>query len=183
MSVYKLAVVGSGGVGKSTITIKFLFNKFEEEYDPTIEDSYRKQITIDEHNVLLDILDTAGQEEFDAMRAYYIDDYDAFLLAYSVIHQQSFRDIKTLVQFIEKLKEGKKCSYVLVGNKVDLVDQRDVPKVDGQTLADSLHCDFFETSAKTGENIQQAFESLVREMMKMRPVPQENKTKRRCNLY
>ncbi len=60
---YKIVTVGSGGVGKSALTIQFILSRFEDEYDPTIEDSYRKQCVIDEEVVLLDILDTAGQEE------------------------------------------------------------------------------------------------------------------------
>ena len=68
MSEYKLVVVGGGGVGKSALTIRLIQNHFVDEYDPTIEDSYRKQVTIDEETCLLDILDTAGQEEYSAMR-------------------------------------------------------------------------------------------------------------------
>ena len=65
---YKIVVVGGGGVGKSALTIQLIQNQFVTEYDPTIEDSYRKQVTIDEETCLLDILDTAGQEEYSAMR-------------------------------------------------------------------------------------------------------------------
>ena len=68
MTEYKLVIVGGGGVGKSALTIRLIQNHFIDEYDPTIEDSYRKQVTIDEETCLLDILDTAGQEEYSAMR-------------------------------------------------------------------------------------------------------------------
>ena len=68
MTEYKLVIVGGGGVGKSALTIQLIQNHFIDEYDPTIEDSYRKQVTIDEETCLLDILDTAGQEEYSAMR-------------------------------------------------------------------------------------------------------------------
>lgn len=65
---YKLVVVGGGGVGKSALTIQFIQGQFVDEYDPTIEDSYRKQVVIDNQVALLDVLDTAGQEEYSAMR-------------------------------------------------------------------------------------------------------------------
>ena len=68
MTEYKLVIVGGGGVGKSALTIQLIQNHFIDEYDPTIEDSYRKQVTIDDETCLLDILDTAGQEEYSAMR-------------------------------------------------------------------------------------------------------------------
>lgn len=61
---YKLVVVGGGGVGKSALTIQFIQSHFVDEYDPTIEDSYRKQCTIDDETAMLDVLDTAGQEEY-----------------------------------------------------------------------------------------------------------------------
>lgn len=61
-------MVGGGGVGKSALTIQLIQNHFIDEYDPTIEDSYRKQVSIDDETCLLDILDTAGQEEYSAMR-------------------------------------------------------------------------------------------------------------------
>eukprot|EP00800_Vazella_pourtalesii_P022160 TRINITY_DN854_c0_g1_i2.p1 TRINITY_DN854_c0_g1~~TRINITY_DN854_c0_g1_i2.p1 ORF type:complete len:117 (-),score=29.64 TRINITY_DN854_c0_g1_i2:491-841(-) len=69
---YKLVVVGGGGVGKSALTIQFIQSQFVEDYDPTIEDSYRKNGVIDDEVAILDILDTAGQEEFSAMREQYM---------------------------------------------------------------------------------------------------------------
>lgn len=72
MTEYKLVVVGAGGVGKSALTIQLIQNHFVDEYDPTIEDSYRKQVVIDGETCLLDILDTAGQEEYSAMRDQYM---------------------------------------------------------------------------------------------------------------
>jgi GTPase KRas len=65
---YKIVIVGGGGVGKSALTIQFIQSQFVDEYDPTIEDSYRKQCDIDGQVSILDILDTAGQEEYSAMR-------------------------------------------------------------------------------------------------------------------
>ena len=80
----KLVVVGAGGVGKSAMTIYFCQRYFNHEYDPTIENSYRKYITLGEKRFLLEILDTAGEEEYAAMRDQYIRHGEGFLVVYSI---------------------------------------------------------------------------------------------------
>jgi len=103
---YKLVVVGGGGVGKSALTIQFIQSHFVDEYDPTIEgaslespapaeaaDSYRKQCVIDEEVALLDVLDTAGQEEYSAMREQYMRTGEGFLLVYSITSRNSFEEM------------------------------------------------------------------------------------------
>jgi hypothetical protein len=69
---YRIVVVGAGGVGKSALTVRFIQGNFVEKYDPTIEDSYRKQVAVDGVACLLDIMDTAGQEEYSALRDQYM---------------------------------------------------------------------------------------------------------------
>ena len=93
MTDYKLVVVGDGGVGKSALTIQLIQNHFVDEYDPTIEDSYRKQVVIDKETCLLDILDTAGQEEYSAMRDQYMRTGEGFLIVFAVNNAKSFEDI------------------------------------------------------------------------------------------
>ena len=93
MTEYKLVVVGAGGVGKSALTIQLIQNHFVDEYDPTIEDSYRKQVVIDGETCLLDILDTAGQEEYSAMRDQYMRTGEGFLIVFAVNNAKSFEDI------------------------------------------------------------------------------------------
>ena len=83
----------AGGVGKSALTIQLIQNHFVEEYDPTIEDSYRKQVVIDGETCLLNILDTAGQEEFSAMRDQYMRTGEGFLIVFAVNNAKSFDDI------------------------------------------------------------------------------------------
>jgi len=90
----KMVVIGGGGVGKSALTIQFTQNHFVEEYDPTIEDSYRKQCKVDNETSLLEILDTAGQEEFSAMRDQWIRSGDGFILAYAINNRASFNELQ-----------------------------------------------------------------------------------------
>ena len=93
MREYKIVVLGSGGVGKSALTVQFVQGIFVEKYDPTIEDSYRKQVVIDGETCLLDILDTAGQEEYSAMRDQYMRTGEGFLIVFAVNNAKSFEDI------------------------------------------------------------------------------------------
>ena len=159
---YKAVIVGGGGVGKSALTIQFIQNHFVDEYDPTIEDSYRKQISVDEEVCLLDILDTAGQEEYAAMRSQYIRTGEGFLCIYSVTSRISFEEIVTFREQILRTKDVDHVPMVLVGNKIDLVTDRQITKEEGVALAKSFGCPFFEASAMARINVEECFMELVR---------------------
>ncbi|PHH70453.1 hypothetical protein CDD83_5433 [Cordyceps sp. RAO-2017] len=162
---YKLVVVGGGGVGKSCLTIQLIQSHFVDEYDPTIEDSYRKQCVIDEEVALLDVLDTAGQEEYSAMREQYMRTGEGFLLVYSISSRQSFEEITTFQQQILRVKDKDYFPMVVVGNKCDLGDdERKVSREEGEALAKSFGCKFIETSAKSRSNVDKAFYDIVREI-------------------
>lgn len=162
-----MALMGSGSVGKSAITIQFINHHFPEYYDPTIEDSYRKQFICDGESCLLDILDTAGQEEYSAMRDQYMRFGSGFMLVYSVTSRDTFDEIKN--DFYDQIlfvKELTKCPMVLVGNKSDLEHLRQVHTYEGQELAKKWGIPFFETSALGHVNVDESFQSLVREIRK-----------------
>ena len=168
---HKLVVLGSGGVGKSALTIMFLQHHFVEEYSPTIEDAYRKQVVIDDETCMLDILDTAGQEEFSAMRDQYMRTGEGFLLVYSIVSEKSFRDTIELREQALRVKDrvpDVDIPFVLVGNKVDLEEYREISTQDGSELASRWGCPFFEASAKKRINVDDAFYQLVREARKVR---------------
>eukprot|EP01115_Flamella_aegyptia_P005861 TRINITY_DN2465_c0_g1_i2.p1 TRINITY_DN2465_c0_g1~~TRINITY_DN2465_c0_g1_i2.p1 ORF type:complete len:192 (-),score=62.21 TRINITY_DN2465_c0_g1_i2:211-786(-) len=164
MALYKLVLVGLGGVGKSCLTIQFISNRFVDDYDPTLEDSYRKQVTVDGEDCVLDIFDTAGQEDFSAVRDQYMRTGDGFLCVYSITYAVSFNEVQTLHDHILRVKDTEKVPFVLVGNKCDLVSEREVPKEKGEELARELGCKFMECSAKTKINVTEAFHELVREI-------------------
>merc|ERR1712241_39710 len=117
---YKLVVVGGGGVGKSAITIQFIQSYFVTDYDPTIEDSYTKQCVIDNKVAKLDILDTAGQEEFSAMREQYMRSGEGFLLVFSLSDRRSFDEAARFHKDILRAKDRDEFPVMLVGNKADL---------------------------------------------------------------
>ena len=166
MTEFKLVIVGGGGVGKSALTIQLIQNHFIDEYDPTIEDSYRKQVTIDDETCLLDILDTAGQEEYSAMRDQYMRTGQGFLCTYAITSRSSFDEITSFREQILRVKDEDKVPMVLVGNKCDLEEERQVTAVEGQDLAKSFGCPIYETSAKARINVEEAFYELVREIRK-----------------
>ncbi|XP_073082030.1 ras-related protein R-Ras isoform X1 [Manis javanica] len=121
---HKLVVVGGGGVGKSALTIQFIQSYFVSDYDPTIEDSYTKICTVDGVPARLDILDTAGQEEFGAMREQYMRAGHGFLLVFAINDRQSFNEVGKLFTQILRVKDRDDFPIVLVGNKADLETQR-----------------------------------------------------------
>jgi len=161
---YKIVVVGGGGVGKSALTIQFIQSHFVDEYDPTIEDSYRKQCIIDDEVALLDVLDTAGQEEYSAMREQYMRTGEGFLCVYSIVSRNSFEEISTFYQQILRVKDKDYFPVIIIGNKCDLEHERAVAIQEGFELAKQFGCKFMETSAKHKINVDEAFYALVREI-------------------
>eukprot|EP00011_Vannellida_sp_DIVA3-517-6-12_P010126 CAMPEP_0114611720 /NCGR_PEP_ID=MMETSP0168-20121206/4261_1 /TAXON_ID=95228 ORGANISM="Vannella sp., Strain DIVA3 517/6/12" /NCGR_SAMPLE_ID=MMETSP0168 /ASSEMBLY_ACC=CAM_ASM_000044 /LENGTH=200 /DNA_ID=CAMNT_0001822701 /DNA_START=193 /DNA_END=795 /DNA_ORIENTATION=+ len=168
MSEIKLVLVGVGGVGKSALTITYVSNVWVPEYDPTIEDSHRKQVSVDDVVSMLDILDTAGQEEYSSMQDQWFRQGQGFLVVYSVVNRKSFNEVTPLRQKIERIKDSKTVPMVLVGNKCDLEDERDVKKEEGEALAAEFGCPFFETSAKDHINVDECFRELVREVRRFK---------------
>lgn len=163
---YKIVVVGSGGVGKSALTISFVQNHFIEEYDPTIEDSYRKQITVDEIPCFLNILDTAGQEEYSAMRDQYMKTGQGFLLVFALTTRSTFDEVNELRNRILQAKDRDHVPIVLIGNKSDLAEERQVSFKEASDLARTFGAPFLTTSAKTRLNVDESFFELVREVRK-----------------
>lgn len=159
---YKLVVVGGGGVGKSALTIQLIQSHFIDEYDPTIEDSYRKPCVVDGQEVMLDILDTAGQEEYSAMREQYMRTGEGFLLVYAINLRNSLDELQLFYEQIQRVKELELVPVLVVGNKCDLEGERQVSYEEGLEFAKTVGAPFLETSAKQRINVEEAFYGLVR---------------------
>ncbi|KAJ3007104.1 UNVERIFIED_CONTAM: Ras GTPase [Siphonaria sp. JEL0065] len=152
-SQYQIVVLGDGAVGKTGENL-YCLNSFIDHYDPTIEDSYRKQITVDNETCVLEILDTAGQEEFAAMGDQWMRLGDGFLLVYSITSRQSFNRIKRFREQMLRVRETDDTPMVIVGNKCDMAGERQVSTQEGVELAKLLRCEFIETSAKSKYNVE-----------------------------
>ncbi|ELP89032.1 hypothetical protein EIN_164320 [Entamoeba invadens IP1] len=199
MNCYKIVMLGSGSVGKSAITVQFISGAFIAVYDPTIEDFYRTSVIIKNESILIDVVDTAGQDEYKSLRDQYMQTGDGFVVVYSISSENSFIEANKIYQSLFTLanKDINKdhIPIVLCGNKCDLhIKERQISIEQGASLAESLGTLFFETSAKLGINVKEAFTSLVQDIRAHLPNPNvqmlnETKSKSsrqrkfRCNLF
>ena len=135
------------------------------EYDPTIEDCYRKQCEINGKQAMLDILDTAGQEEYSMMRESYYKGGDAFMIVYSVCDRDSFEQAQALYQSILRTKDCDYFPVVFIANKCDLKYERVVGREEGLALAKDLKVSLLEVSAKYGINVTESFIALIRDVI------------------
>lgn len=183
-----LCLFAAGGVGKSALTIQLIQNHFVDEYDPTIEDSYRKQVVIDGETCLLDILDTAGQEEYSAMRDQYMRTGEGFLCVFAIDNMKSFEDIESYRGQIRRVKDADDIPMILVGNKIDL-PRREVDQKLATAYARNHNMAYIETSAKTRQGVDDAFYTLVREIRRWKEFKSDEqstkkkKKKKPCRLF
>ncbi|XP_017199931.1 ras-related protein Ral-A isoform X1 [Oryctolagus cuniculus] len=153
LALHKVIMVGSGGVGKSALTLQFMYDEFVEDYEPTKADSYRKKVVLDGEEVQIDILDTAGQEDYAAIRDNYFRSGEGFLCVFSITEMESFAATADFREQILRVKEDENVPFLLVGNKSDLEDKRQVSVEEAKNRADQWNVNYVETSAKTRANV------------------------------
>ena len=165
MTDYRFAVYGCHRVGKSVLTIQFVYNHFLEVYDQDIEDGYRKAVIVDGEQIYIHVLDCVLGEDYTSMREMWLRKNDGILLIYDITNRESFEQLDSFCDEIQKLQQAadkKELSIVICGNKCDLEDQRQVTTEEGKKFADLYGYPFYETSAKTNINVNEAFFALVR---------------------
>ncbi|XP_069433930.1 ras-related protein Ral-B isoform X1 [Ovis canadensis] len=154
LALHKVIMVGSGGVGKSALTLQFMYDEFVEDYEPTKADSYRKKVVLDGEEVQIDILDTAGQEDYAAIRDNYFRSGEGFLLVFSITEHESFTATAEFREQILRVKaEEDKIPLLVVGNKSDLEERRQVLVEEARAKAEEWGVQYVETSAKTRANV------------------------------
>ncbi|XP_035782047.1 ras-related protein Ral-a-like [Anopheles albimanus] len=163
-ALHKVIMVGSGGVGKSALTLQFMYDEFVEDYEPTKADSYRKKVVLDGEEVQIDILDTAGQEDYAAIRDNYFRSGEGFLCVFSITEDDSFQATLEFREQILRVKNDESIPFLLVGNKCDMSNKRKVPLAECQARARQWGVPYLETSAKTRENVDKVFFDLMREI-------------------
>jgi small GTP-binding protein len=180
MCEYKIVVFGSGAVGKSAVVLQFVEGYFITDYEPTIEDSYGRVVSVGKETVKLDILDTAGQDDFLPIRTSYMRQGKGFMIIYAVNDRSSFEQVEDFFRDLRRTIGTLNLPVIICGNKCDLEDKRTVSKEEGQELAQRLSATFIETSARNNTNVDKAFMTLVakmREMEKRTPQPGQKSAK------
>ncbi|GCB73600.1 hypothetical protein scyTo_0002680 [Scyliorhinus torazame] len=158
---YRVVVFGAGGVGKSSLVLRFVKGTFRESYIPTIEDTYRQVISCDKSICTLQITDTTGSHQFPAMQRLSISKGHAFILVYSITSKQSLEELKPIYEQVCQIKgDVESIPIMLVGNKCDDT-LREVQASDGESQAKRWKCGFMETSAKTNHNVKELFQELL----------------------
>ncbi|TKJ22277.1 MAG: GTP-binding protein [Promethearchaeota archaeon Loki_b32] len=165
--VFKIVIIGDAAVGKTSLINQFVEGSFQEDYKPTLgANIVRKDVNLDNARVRLIMWDLAGQEKYRVVRSMYFQGCQGALLVYDVTRYNTLESInnKWLKDYKKHVK--KKCAYILIGNKTDLKDQIAVPTERGKELATKIKAsDFIETSARLGENIEEAFSLLVNQIL------------------
>lgn len=160
---YKIVLLGSGGVGKSALTLRYVQGLFVARYNPTIEDFYRHHTRLDGEEITVEILDTAGTEQYTAMHQLYIDHGQAFILVYAIDNKQTFQDIGPLINQITDLKKSKNFPIICVGNKCDLEEEREVGRAQAERkVKEEFRCMFSEASAKEDIGVSELFKNCIR---------------------
>ncbi|MFX1454191.1 MAG: GTP-binding protein [Promethearchaeota archaeon] len=164
---YKLILGGEGSVGKTSMVHRFVEDSFQTDYKSTIGTSIMKKECEFEgldSKVRFVIWDLAGQAQFKRVRQSYLSNAEAGILVYDVTRKDTFVSLEDWYKEIKSVSTS--ISLILVGNKIDLTEDRVVSTEEGEELANNLSLSYIETSAKTGENINDAFKMLALQMIK-----------------
>ncbi|KAL9096783.1 MAG: hypothetical protein Q9165_001271 [Trypethelium subeluteriae] len=160
----KITVLGDGAVGKSPLIQNYVYSRYFEDYDPTIEDLHQTQRIIDGCLIDIEIVDTSGQHDYESAWKDHIETSDAFILVYSITSGYSFEQISYYSNQVWHPRPGVILTppMILVGNKCDLEQQRVVSKDAGMEYAAEMGCLFEEASAKWKINIDKIFRQVIR---------------------
>jgi len=157
-SIVKIVVCGPTCIGKSTLCSRFIYGHFIEEYDPTIEDGWRKQMKFHDNIIYFDILDCSSTTDYSGMKEMWYRHAQAFILGYSISSKYSFEQIQTQAELeciarVRDVDSINEVPIILVGFKSDLENYREVSFGEGQQLSEKYGIPFIEISSKLDQNV------------------------------
>ena len=164
----QLLVIGDSCVGKTSLITRYTNGTFKEEYLATVGlDYYSKVEAINNQTINIKLWDTAGQERYKALTQNYFRNAEGVLLTFDVTNTDSFNNLKDWIGSIKTNMEGKNIflPLIIVGNKIDMEDSREINKEDADKFASDNNYKYFETSAKTGEGVDDAIRDLVNQVL------------------
>ena len=161
-NIIKIILLGSSSVGKTCILVRGFNNEFSSSNVSTVGIDFKTKIfEFDDTNVKVNYIDTAGQEMFKSISLNYLKGADGAILVFDITNKETFDVINN---WVDDIKENNPMGIgkILIGNKLDLEDRREITKAQGEKLAKQLECPYFETSAKTGKNIIEALDEIAK---------------------
>ena len=164
-----ILIIGDSSVGKTSLITRYTNGTFKEEYLATIGlDFYSKEEIIDNKTINIKLWDTAGQERFKSLTQNYFKNAEGVLLTYDITNSASFENLKDWISSIKNNMEGKNyfIPIIIIGNKIDMEESREINKEDAQKFAKENNYKYFETSAKTGEGVDNAIRELIIQILK-----------------
>ena len=166
--LYKILLLGDSSVGKTCFLMRYADNTFQEIHMSTIGLDYKlKNVQLDDGKMVkIQIWDTAGQDRFRSITKNYYKGAHGIILLYDVTSLKTFENVKNWVSQIKE-EVSDKVIIILVGNKIDNVQNRKVTTEEGEKMAKECGIEFFETSAKSGENIDNTFNHLVKKTVEI----------------
>ena len=165
----QILIIGDSSVGKTSLIARYTNGTFKEEYLATVGlDYYSKEEVIDNKTINIKLWDTAGQERYKSLTQSYFKNAEGVLLTYDVTNNESFDNLRDWITSIKKNMEGRNIfiPVIIIGNKIDMEESREINKEDAEKFAKENNYKYFETSAKTGEGVDNAIRELIIQILK-----------------
>ncbi|CAF0730573.1 unnamed protein product [Rotaria sp. Silwood1] len=184
LTTLKILIIGESGVGKSCLLLRFTDDTFHTEMPATIGVDFKvKQLEVDENRVKLAIWDTAGHERFRTLVPAYYRGAHGAILVYDVCNRNSFQQLDRWIAELNTFSTKLNIIKMLVGNKIDCQDSREITREEGAKFARKYSMLFIETSARTREGVQIAFEELVQKILQTPSLWQNEQISKRNTIY